>query len=1258
MSRFSKSAQRTSPKYRFVVLTIFICAIVLSLAVPSYGITREESMRKQAETNIKIAAEFIKREDYQKAEMLLTKTRDDLGKYLDDASRQQVEDLLAQITNVTVERSKIVEMLSASDEFAANGRFLEAKAKLEVIKDNPYLTEPMRKQVLQNIEDLELRIKDQQGLVRDVFNNSLQLYYNGQVAEARKGFEEVATSDTEHALIGQTALELTAGSENMTITERSQVVAGIREMDIKFKSVSARVRKLFETGVKFYDAGQLDQAERLFIEVQESGVEIASDGYTAIDYLDMIKAGGDPAAVIEVEEVVIPEPVMPAEPAIEIEADMDEATESEEDLLNEMLRSLGGEEEMDVAEEMAIEETPVIEDFGEVDVSAEIEKVEEVFVEMINEDVIFELEAAEEATADTVIIDQAATEAECLADDCGEQGQVAGQTVIEVVAAPAAPAEPIGTGYLDEIERRNAILRQRTGAIVADSIRKTQEQLNANDFDKAKQELARGFSTIRKNRLLLGDELFGQYTADLTALDQQVANAKHAYMQTQLEQERIQARELQENIRESANIRRQNAIEDYMQRVDSFLDEKRYEEALGQLEQILAIDPTHNQAQILKSTLEDTIRWRKQLEIDRENDKQELDMLLDTMKSGIPYKGDVTYPSDWKELTRRRKEDTDSGRSPEDVLVDKQLNQVVDLSMLTEDTSLADAIDILSNSSQPPLTIVVLWGDLSENAFIEPEEPIKMSGRLLSAIRLRTGLDRLLQAVGGGLAELDFVIEDGVITIATKESLPTSFVNTIYDVRELLGAPADFGDSMGGGGRGGSSGGSGGSSGGMMGGMGGGGMSGGSSSSSGGFSGSRSMGGGSSSMGGGGMGGGGSSSMGGSSGGGSQQGGGNFQARYRAYEIIYVIQETIEPDSWYEAGGEGTILEFSGEKLIVWQTPEIHEKIRVFLDEMKKMIGEQVAIETRFLLVDENFLEDIGIDTDIVALNLGTSSINNNAFIEVDGELESIEGTIRNINQDSFGAVTPQSTSISSTLANAVANNPALAIGDSDTIGFTYGFLDDLQVAFTIRATQMHANSKMLTAPKVMVLSGESALISVMKERSYVSNISFSTEAQTAIEGIGVAPVPTTQFDQEIDSLMTGVMLGVRPTITADKKYVILRIQTMLNDQLSSNTKQTLTYDVLGKENTIGWEEPVIETTQVMTRVLVPDSGTVLLGGLTLTAEKEIESGVPILSKIPILSRFFSNRSQVKDKQVLLILVKPTIILKDETEEDAIAAME
>jgi general secretion pathway protein D len=67
--------------------------------------------------------------------------------------------------------------------------------------------------------------------------------------------------------------------------------------------------------------------------------------------------------------------------------------------------------------------------------------------------------------------------------------------------------------------------------------------------------------------------------------------------------------------------------------------------------------------------------------------------------------------------------------------------------------------------------------------------------------------------------------------------------------------------------------------------------------------------------------------------------------------------------------------------------------------------------------------------------------------------------------------------------------------------------------------------------------------------------------------------------------------------------------------------------------------------------------GTVLLGGLTLTAERQVEFSVPILGKIPIIQRLVSNRSEVKDKQILLILVRPTIILRTESEEDAMAQL-
>jgi tetratricopeptide (TPR) repeat protein len=63
---------------------------------------------------------------------------------------------------------------------------------------------------------------------------------------------------------------------------------------------------------------------------------------------------------------------------------------------------------------------------------------------------------------------------------------------------------------------------------------------------------------------------------------------------------------------------REKRIKDLFQNTLSFQKQQRYEEALGQLEMLLAIDPQNNQALIFKQTLEDMISFRKQLEIEKE----------------------------------------------------------------------------------------------------------------------------------------------------------------------------------------------------------------------------------------------------------------------------------------------------------------------------------------------------------------------------------------------------------------------------------------------------------------------------------------------------------------------------------------------------------------------------------------------------------------------------------------------------------------
>ncbi|MCK5173657.1 MAG: type II and III secretion system protein, partial [Planctomycetes bacterium] len=362
-----------------------------------------------------------------------------------------------------------------------------------------------------------------------------------------------------------------------------------------------------------------------------------------------------------------------------------------------------------------------------------------------------------------------------------------------------------------------------------------------------------------------------------------------------------------------------------------------------------------------------------------------------------------------------------------------------------------------------------------------------------------------------------------------------------------------------------------------------------------------------------------------------------MMSKMRAYEIIFIIQQTIDPDSWFDAGGDGRINEFSGSQFIVWQTPEVHEKVRDFLEKMREQIGRQVAIETRFLLIDDNFMEDIGLDVDIPTLG-------------VDRHWGSV---IQDIDQDSFTIAKPSNTGISSSLGGLASS----ALGP---FGFSYisspGSNDDLAIDFMIRATHAHSNSKVLTAPHVTVLSGETAAITVDKERNYISNSTVNTEAATT-PGSDIVGVNAT-VENDIDTLDTGITMYVTPTITSDKKYVLLNISANHSDELTNAGATNTTFLPDGREMTTSFELPLTEETDINTRVLIPDQGTVILGGLTLTSEKEIEAGVPILSKIPILGRFFSNRSEVKDKQILLILVKPTIVLKDEVERRAVGALE
>ncbi len=764
----------------------------------------------------------------------------------------------------------------------------------------------------------------------------------------------------------------------------------------------------------------------------------------------------------------------------------------------------------------------------------------------------------------------------------------------EVAETPAAKPEvgkaPAEEGsYIEAINRRRNVIRSHTSALVSSTIAKAETYVSKGDFDGAKEAVARAERTVNKNQLHLGEDVFNEYASQLELLREKIVKAqKESWLQLQ-RQKRIEAQEAQQRYLEQVEADRSKRITELMDNTQAYMKQQRYEEALGQLESLLALDKLNDKALILKDTLDDTINFQKQLEVQKETSRQRVELLKETDKAAIPYAEEFRYPKNWREIVAIRKPKEAIGRDPANEAVYKSLEEVVDLSDFTPTMSFSQAIELLKNSVEPPLKVWVLWGDLYDNADIDQNTEINMDP--ISAVPLGTALEHLLKSVSGGFAELDYTVKDGVITIATAESLPSEMEIQIYDVAELVGAAADFAYELtqleeiavGGGGGGG--------------------------------------------------------------GGGAEAEGsaetpeellGIEAIQQNAIDIVQLVQESIDPESWWEMGGDATIRIYTPSnpiRLIIKQTLKNHKQIRKLLDDLRHLLTEQIAIEARFLTISENFLEEIGIDLDFPVINIG-GKFGNVSFFQ--------SSFRRPTDPAAVVGVSPIGTGIEGSLAGAVAS--AITGG--------YGsIIDDLQASFLIRATQAHTDSKVLNAPKVTVLNGESATIRVQKEIAYVSD----WEVEQVIAGEAIA---ITQQEPEIDTVQPGVVLNITPTISADRKYVILRITTSyteLKEMKEWIVGQVGTGDAV---RDLKIQLPLIESAIAQTRVSVPDCGTLLIGGQKISGESERQEGVPILSKIPLIGRLFENRSIIKDEKTLLILIKPTIMIQSEYEEREVAAME
>jgi type II secretory pathway component GspD/PulD (secretin) len=68
----------------------------------------------------------------------------------------------------------------------------------------------------------------------------------------------------------------------------------------------------------------------------------------------------------------------------------------------------------------------------------------------------------------------------------------------------------------------------------------------------------------------------------------------------------------------------------------------------------------------------------------------------------------------------------------------------------------------------------------------------------------------------------------------------------------------------------------------------------------------------------------------------------------------------------------------------------------------------------------------------------------------------------------------------------------------------------------------------------------------------------------------------------------------------------------------------------------------------VRTTVVVPDRGTIMLGGMTLLFDESSESSIPLWRNIPILGNLGSTKVKGLQRKQTLVLASVRIIIPDE----------
>lgn len=186
-------------------------------------------------------------------------------------------------------------------------------------------------------------------------------------------------------------------------------------------------------------------------------------------------------------------------------------------------------------------------------------------------------------------------------------------------------------------------------------------------------------------------------------------------------------------------------------------------------------------------------------------------------------------------------------------------------------------------------------------------------------------------------------------------------------------------------------------------------------------------------------------------------------------------------------------------------------------------------------------------------------------------------------------------------------------------------FLTVGQESFSVvlDAVKKQGHVEVLSNPKITVMNGQPAMISVGENVTYIDNIGSTTDTNGVIT-----------YSINTATVMSGLGLGVIASITDDNE-VILNLTPV-----TSSLSEAIEYKTFGN-NQVGL--PKVNLRELNTIVRVKNGEMLIVGGLIDNASSYKNDYVAGLGELPIAGQAFRTDGAITSKKELIILLRPRI---------------